>query len=94
MRKLTIACLFLIGLGFSVASCGESKKENSGDAEKMEIHDETKVNSEADSHDHSDHMATAVYQCPMKCEGEKTYSEQGTCPECKMKLAEVKSAEE
>jgi transcription initiation factor IIE alpha subunit len=39
-------------------------------------------------------MATAVYQCPMKCEGEKTYSEQGTCPECKMKLAEVKSSEE
>ena len=29
---------------------------------------------------------TAVYQCPMKCEGEKTYHEAGSCPICKMDL--------
>lgn len=29
---------------------------------------------------------TAVYQCPMKCEGEKTYSEPGACPKCGMDL--------
>jgi len=34
-------------------------------------------------------MATAEYQCPMKCEGEKTYAEMGTCPECKMDLKVV-----
>lgn len=28
----------------------------------------------------------AVYQCPMKCEGEKTYPEAGSCPVCKMDL--------
>ncbi len=28
----------------------------------------------------------ATYQCPMKCEGEKTYSEPGNCPVCNMKL--------
>lgn len=31
-----------------------------------------------------------VYQCPMKCEGDKTYSVEGNCPVCKMKITEVK----
>ncbi|MBC7885392.1 MAG: hypothetical protein H7X99_07945 [Saprospiraceae bacterium] len=30
----------------------------------------------------------ALYQCPMKCEGEKTYDKPGTCPVCKMDLKE------
>lgn len=30
-----------------------------------------------------------VYQCPMKCEGDKTYDEPGSCPVCKMDLAIV-----
>ena len=29
---------------------------------------------------------TMVYQCPMKCEGEKTYAKAGKCPKCGMKL--------
>jgi protein SCO1 len=32
----------------------------------------------------------AVYQCPMKCEGDKTYDKPGTCPVCGMDLEEVK----
>ncbi|MFK5972364.1 MAG: SCO family protein [Flavobacteriaceae bacterium] len=28
----------------------------------------------------------ALYQCPMKCEGEKTYHEPGSCPICKMDI--------
>ncbi len=31
----------------------------------------------------------AVYQCPMQCEGDKTYSESGTCPVCKMDLKAI-----
>lgn len=31
----------------------------------------------------------AVYQCPMKCEGDKTYSESGSCPVCKMDLRPI-----
>ena len=27
-----------------------------------------------------------TYRCPMKCEGEKTYAEEGSCPECGMDL--------
>ncbi len=35
-------------------------------------------------------VAAVKYQCPMKCEGEKTYAAAGTCPLCKMDLKEVK----
>ena len=33
----------------------------------------------------------AVYQCPMQCEGDKTYDEKGSCPVCKMDLKEVEN---
>lgn len=32
-----------------------------------------------------------VYLCPMRCEDEKTYAAPGRCPECGMKLQDVKS---
>jgi len=32
-----------------------------------------------------------VYQCPMKCEGEKTYDKPGKCPKCGMDVQDVKS---
>ena len=35
-------------------------------------------------------IAAAEYQCPMKCESDKTYHEPGSCPVCKMDLKEVK----
>ncbi|OUR92311.1 SCO family protein [Flavobacteriales bacterium 34_180_T64] len=28
----------------------------------------------------------AVYQCPMKCEGDKTYEKEGSCPVCNMDI--------
>lgn len=31
-------------------------------------------------------VAATSYYCPMKCEGEKTYSKAGKCPECNMNL--------
>jgi hypothetical protein len=31
-----------------------------------------------------------VYQCPMKCEGPKTYAKKGKCPACTMDLKVVK----
>lgn len=40
--------------------------------------------------DHSQHGGNAVaYQCPMKCEGEKTYPQPGSCPVCNMDLKPV-----
>jgi len=33
----------------------------------------------------------AIYQCPMKCEGDKTYNKAGKCPKCNMNLTKVKA---
>lgn len=30
-----------------------------------------------------------MYQCPMKCEGEKTYESEGKCPKCGMFLQKI-----
>ena len=35
-------------------------------------------------------VASEQYACPMKCEGDKTYTEAGECPKCHMALVEVK----
>jgi len=34
---------------------------------------------------------SAIYQCPMECEGDKTYTEEGSCPVCKMVLKLVEA---
>ena len=38
---------------------------------------------------HEGHQHAAVYQCPMKDEGDKTYDHPGTCPVCGMELKKV-----
>ncbi|MBL7897361.1 MAG: hypothetical protein JNJ99_02415 [Crocinitomicaceae bacterium] len=32
---------------------------------------------------------SGVYQCPMKCEGDKTYPDPGECPVCGMEMEEI-----
>ena len=34
----------------------------------------------------SEQITSEMYQCPMKCEGDKKYEEAGICPVCKMDL--------
>ncbi len=36
----------------------------------------------------------AMYQCPMKCEGEKMYDKPGQCPVCNMDLIKVEGNHE
>lgn len=36
---------------------------------------------------------TVAYQCPMKCEGSKTYDKAGKCPKCGMNLKAVAKPE-
>lgn len=36
----------------------------------------------------------SMYQCPMKCEGDKMYEEKGTCPVCQMDLELVTENED
>jgi hypothetical protein len=39
-----------------------------------------------DNPNQSSEIAETNYQCPMDCEGGKTYHEAGKCPVCKMDL--------
>lgn len=44
---------------------------------------------------HNEEIASATYQCPMKCEGDKTYADKDTkCPVCGMGLKEIKQENE
>ena len=58
------------------------------------------INTQAQSHDHSGHdhakmeKAEATYACPMKCEGDKVYNEEGKCPKCGMALTKVEAKAE
>src|SRR5690554_6158389 len=41
----------------------------------------------------TDKSASAIYECPMHCEGDKTYDAPGSCPVCKMDLVPVAEKE-
>ena len=49
----------------------------------------TTVNAQTKKSSKSTHKHTMAYQCPMKCEGAKTYSKAGKCPKCNMDLKAV-----
>lgn len=80
MKKVLLSIAIIAAIGFT--SCTSEKKADKQDAPKEEM-----------NHDKMDHdkMAAAEYQCPMKCEGDKTYTDKDhKCPVCKMDLKEVK----
>jgi hypothetical protein len=43
----------------------------------------------ADNQHNGKELQEAKYQCPMNCEGNKTYSQPGACPVCNMQLVMV-----
>ncbi len=77
-QKLVLGVWLFVSLMACTEKTTESQTQNA---------EETAVVSDSTSHDHATH---AAYACPMKCEGDKTYDAAGTCPVCKMDLAEVK----
>ena len=92
MKRKVIAGVLILSLGLFTISCKENNK--STEHEKTEHHEHEKAEHHEDvgsdtEMKHSE-IAAAEYQCPMKCEKEKTYHEQGSCPVCKMDLKEVK----
>ncbi len=74
---LIIIATFIIA---SMACTGAKKNKETKENLKTEKLDEDlqKVKEE-----------TIHYQCPMKCEGVKTYTDKGKCPLCKMDLKEI-----
>ena len=96
MKKLKFLILSMIISAFfvTVYSCNtnnESTENNETQTETKMVNEE-KVNSEESSETH-EHSETAMthYQCPMKCEGDKTYTEKQKCPKCGMDMEEVKN---
>ena len=82
---LTVTAAILIALGsIALTGCGNSTEHHHEAVEAEHNH------GDMDEHQHENgDLAVAHYQCPMKCEGDKTYNEQGNCPVCKMELKEV-----
>ena len=70
---LGTALLFVVG-SVTFTSCGS------------EEHTEEVQHSESETTEDTEH---AHYQCPMKCEGQKTYEAAGSCSVCGMDLKEV-----
>lgn len=64
-------------LAVALLSLTISCKDNKGE-QKDEMHNEM-----SDNH--------TKYACPMKCEGDKTYDEAGSCPKCGMDLEAVET---
>ena len=87
MRKSIVNALFLLSLSVGIISCETAKKEAPLDQQDAKNKIEQKNN---DEQEHND-IALALYQCPMKCEADKTYEEPGSCPVCKMDLKEVET---
>ena len=78
MKKQIISLSVTLIITLAIISCGSkssTSQTTSSNPEQMA----------ADTVDASKPVA-AVYQCPMKCEGEKTYDQAGKCPKCGMDL--------
>lgn len=75
MNKFSFLALFACSLLF--AACAQNTKP----AESATTPDATQNTTEAPAA-----QAATTYYCPMKCEGDKTYAQPGTCPKCGMDL--------
>ncbi len=79
MHKLTVilsAALFLVIT--SLSGCGNQSQPDTSETNASETVEQQQ------GHHHA-----VVYQCPMKCEGDKTYDKAGKCPACGMDLEEM-----
>ncbi|MDA9289725.1 hypothetical protein N9P84_02390 [Polaribacter sp.] len=70
MKKGLFTLAIIFTFGILITSCKTSEKKE---------HDKVHVKEHL-------HAEKTVYQCPMKCEEEKTYEKEGACPVCEMKL--------
>ena len=80
MQKQIISLLFTLIVLVVVPSC--DNKNSTQQADPVTIEQTT-----VDTTNASQPVAV-LYQCPMKCEGEKTYDKPGKCPKCSMDLKE------
>jgi len=84
MRKKILTGMVILSMGLFITSCNEKKKV------KEDVKTEKHEDGDSDKEMKKPEIAAVEYQCPMKCEGDKTYHEPGSCPVCKMDLKEIK----
>ena len=92
MKNIMRVWLFSVAFVFVLAACNNDKKEDDSSKEVTEQKEHATHDDNTEEHDQGYEMAMAVYQCPMKCEEDKTYTEEGACPVCKMDLKELEVA--
>lgn len=85
-----LSILFFAGT-VMLSSCGGGESHEDGTTEEATEESSDHHEGGEDGHDHEMHstngdQVAGMYICPMKCEGDKTYSEAGVCPECGMQL--------
>ncbi len=82
MKKIilisTASILLIIGGVLFIGCSNNSQKKTNTDATEVVKTDTTKI-------------AVAKYQCPMKCEGDKTYDKPGKCPVCGMNTKKIET---
>mgnify|MGYP006155774947 CR=1 FL=1 len=71
MKKITLLLALAFAVNVTLTACKLEKKE---------------VKKEQTTTDKKEVATKDVYQCPMKCEQDKTYDKEDKCSVCKMKL--------
>ena len=72
--------------------CSNKKAENKAECKTKKCATDCKKPCCANKGETSDNKGEeTTYACPMKCEGDKTYSKEGSCPKCKMDLRSTKN---
>ena len=89
MKNIIKVSIFTLLFGFVIMSCSNEKKMQDSKSEVPEQKEHQSHDKKEEVVDHGYEIAMTSYQCPMKCEGEKKYAEEGTCPKCKMDLKEL-----
>jgi len=72
--------------------CANKKAENKAECKTKKCATDCKKPCCTNKGETSDNKGEeTTYACPMKCEGDKTYSKEGSCPKCKMDLKSTKN---
>ena len=88
MRNVLIGLFLLFAIGIISSACNDGKKVER-DTQLVPIEEKGAHDHKNEVHDYGYEVAMSAYQCPMKCEGDKTYDKEGLCPSCKMDLKEI-----
>jgi len=102
MKKLIYTIALVLAVSITVTSCESKIKKDAKEVvedvkhemkdaghEMKEAGKDMKEAGQEMKQDVEKAMGMTMYQCPMKCEGDKMYDKEGKCPKCNMDLKKV-----